>query len=387
MIGDLPFRTPSDVLFWLAIGWVLYGYIGYPVLLALLRFLRPRPVCRAPIVPPLTVIVAVHNGERALRAKLANLLEQDYPPDRYQLIVADDASTDDTPAILAEHAARGVAHVRIAERGGKERAQRAALPHATGEIVIFTDVGTRMARDGLATIVRSFADLSVGCVSSTDRFLDGQGRPAGEGLYVRYEMMLRRLESDVYSLVGLSGSFFAARRSVLEGFSDRLPSDFCTLLGSIRAGLRGVADEEAYGFYADVVHRGDEFGRKVRTVVRGLTAFFSARDLLSPLRNPIFFWQLLSHKFVRWTIPFAMLVALLASLVPALQGSLFFQVVLALQLAAYLHAALAEFFPRLDANILGRTVHFFIVANASILVAWMCYLAGQRVVMWNPTVR
>jgi glycosyltransferase involved in cell wall biosynthesis len=387
MVGDPWTRNASVVLFWLAMGWVLYGYIGYPILLALLRFLRHRPVHRAPIVPPLTVIVASHNGERALRAKLANLLEQDYPPDRYQLIVADDASTDGTPAILAEFAARGVVHVRVAERGGKERAQRAALAHATGEIVIFTDVGTRMAPDGIAMIVRSFADPSVGCVSSTDRFLDEQGRPAGEGLYVRYEMMLRRLETDVHSLVGLSGSFFAARRSVLGDFSDRLPSDFCTLLNSIRAGLRGVADEEACGYYADVVHRGDEFGRKVRTVVRGLAAFFSARDLMSPFRHPVFFWQLLSHKFVRWTIPFAMLVALLASLVLALDGSRGFQVVLALQLAAYLHAALAEFFPGLDASILGRTVHFFVVANASILVAWMRYLAGQRVVMWTPTVR
>ncbi len=244
-----------------------------------------------------------------------------------------------------------------------------------------------MAPDGLSTIVRSFADPSVGCVSSSDRFLDEQGQPAGEGLYVRYEMLLRRLESDVNSLVGLSGSFFAARRCVLGEFSERLPSDFCTLLGAIRAGLRGVADEDAHGFYADVANRGDEFGRKVRTVLRGMAAFFAARDLLNPFRHPLFAWQLVSHKFVRWTVPFAMLVALVTSGLLALWGSVFFRVAFGLQTAVYLYSALAEIFPRLDSNALGRTAHYFVVVNLSILVAWLRYLGGQRVVTWNPSAR
>lgn len=387
MTGHPAIVTTTTVLFWLAVGWVFYGYVGYPLLLALWRIVRRREVARDSVHPPLTVIVAVHNGERSIRGKLENLLEQDYPKGRLQLLVADDASTDGTAAIVAEFADRGVVRIALAERGGKERAQREALGHATGEVVAFTDVGTRMAEDGLSTIVRSFADPGVGCVSSTDRFLDADGQPAGEGLYVRYEMLLRRLETDVHSLVGLSGSFFAARRGVLGAFSDRLPSDFCTLLGSIRAGLRGVADEGAYGLYSDVARRGDEFARKVRTVLRGLAAFFAARDLLNPFRYPLFSWQLVSHKLVRWTVPFAMLVAFVASGLLALGGSVFFRVVFGLQAAVYLYSALAEVFPRLDSNALGRTAHYFVVVNLSILVAWLRYLGGQRVVTWNPSAR
>lgn len=387
MTGNPAIVTTTNVLFWLAVGWVFYGYVGYPLLLALLRSFRRREVVRDAIRPPLTVIVAVHNGARSIGAKLDNLLEQDYPKERLQLLVADDASTDGTAAVVARYADRGVVRIGLPERGGKERAQRAALAHATGEIVAFTDVGTRMAPDGLSTIVRSFADPSVGCVSSTDRFLDPDGKPAGEGLYVRYEMLLRRLESEVNSLVGLSGSFFAARREVLGDFSDRLPSDFCTLLGSVRAGLRGVADEAAHGLYSDVARRGDEFGRKVRTVLRGLAAFFAARDLLDPFRYPLFSWQLLSHKLVRWTVPFAMLIAFVASGLLALWGSAFFRAVFGLQAAVYLYSALAEFFPRLDSNALGRTAHYFVVVNVSILVAWLRYLGGQRVVTWTPSAR
>lgn len=379
--------TVLHVAFWLSVGWVFYGYVGYPLLLALLRTVRRLEVRRAPLTPTLTVIVAVHNGARSIRPKLDNLLEQDYPAERVQWIVADDASTDGTAEIAAEYADRGVRLVRLARRGGKETAQRAAMAHATGEIVAFTDVGTLLAPDGLSRIVESFADPSVGCVSSTDRFIDEQGKPAAEGLYVRYEMLLRRMETDVNSLVGLSGSFFAARRSHVPEFSDRMCSDFCTLFASVRDGLRGVADERAHGHYANLADPAGEFGRKVRTVLRGLTAFFAARDLLNPLRHPLFSWQFLSHKFVRWTVPFAMLGAFGTSAALALTGSRFFLVALGLQLAGYLFALLSEVLPALTASAPGRVLHYFVIVNASILVAWVRYLGGERVVTWNPSTR
>ena len=375
------------LLFWLSVGWVFYGYIGYPLLLALLRSFRRLAVQRAPMTPSLSVIVAVHNGARSIRAKLDNLLEQDYPADLVQVIVADDASTDGTAEIAAGYAGQGVRLVSLARRGGKEWAQRAAMGHVTGEIVAFTDVGTLMARNGLSMIVESFADPSVGCVSSTDRFMDTEGQPAAEGLYVRYEMLLRRMEMDVNSLVGLSGSFFAARRALVPEFSDRMCSDFCTLFASVRAGLRGVADERAYGYYTNIANPAGEFGRKVRTVLRGLTAFFAAHDLLNPLRHPLFSWQFLSHKFVRWTVPFALIGALGASAALALTGSLFFVVIFGIQVAAYLFALLSEASPRLTVGALGRVVHYFVIVNVSIVVAWMRYLGGERVVTWNPSAR
>lgn len=379
--------TALIVVFWLAVGWVFYGYVGYPLLLALARRFRRLQLVRAPMTPPLSVIVAVHNGARSIRAKLDNLLEQDYPADRLQLIVADDASTDGSTEIVREYEARGIRLVRLEQRGGKEQAQRAAMGHVTGEFVAFTDVGTLLAADGLSRIVESFADPSVGCVSSTDRFLDKAGEPAAEGLYVRYEMLLRRMEMDVNSLVGLSGSFFAARRAHIPEFSDRMCSDFCTLFESVRSGLRGVADERAHGYYANIANPAGEFKRKVRTVLRGLTAFFEAHDLLNPLRYPLFVWQFVSHKFVRWTVPFAMLAALGASAALALGGSRFFAALFAAQLAAYTYAVLAELFPGLSLGSLGRVIHYFVIVNASILVAWRRYLGGERVVTWNPSTR
>ena len=132
--------------------------------------------------------------------------------------------------------------VRATERRGKEAAQQLALESASGEILIFSDVATALAPNGVSTIVANFADPTVGCVSSIDRFVDADGRVSGEGAYVRYEMFLRALETRVNSLVGLSGSFFAARREVCARWASDRQSDFSTLLNAVDLGLRGVLD-------------------------------------------------------------------------------------------------------------------------------------------------
>jgi hypothetical protein len=374
-------------VFWLAVGWVVYAYAGYPLALRLLG--RPRPSARASAtpLPVVSVIVAVHNGARLIGSKLDNLLSQDYPHERLEILVADDASSDGSDAVVTEaYGARGVRLVRLSERGGKERAQKEALAVARGAVVVFTDVATKLDRDGITTIVRGFADETVGCVSSADRFLDRDGKPVGEGLYVRYEMALRRLESDVHSLVGLSGSFFAARREVLRDFSDRLPSDFRTALVSVRMGYRAVIDPEARGYYADLSAGGGELQRKVRTVVRGLTTLYEERGILNPFRHGLFAWEVFSHKVVRWTVPLAMVLALATSawLAPR---SVFFAAVLGIQAAGYAYAALAAHVPALSRNPLGRLLPYLLQVNVSIVIAWYRFLRGDRVVFWKPTVR
>jgi len=108
---------------------------------------------------------------------------------------------------------------------------------------------TALATDGVRRIVRAFADPTVGCVSSVDQAVDGTGRPSGEGLYVKYEMLLRRLETKAGSVVGLSGSCFAVRRDVCREWATDVPSDFNTVLCAVRLGLRGVVDGDSVGSY------------------------------------------------------------------------------------------------------------------------------------------
>jgi len=375
-------------VFWFAVAWVAYAYAGYAVALRVLAWLRPRPVLRGEVSARVAVIVTVHNGAGAIREKLENLLDQDYPSDRLEIVVADDGSDDGTDRLVREEfGARGVRLVRLDRRGGKERAQKEAIASCGGDVLVFTDVGTRLDKHGVATIVRSFADSEVGAVSSEDRLLGADGRSTeGEGGYLGYEMALRRLESRAGSLVGLSGSFFAARREVCEDFSDRLASDFRTALRAVRLGMRAVVDEDAIGHYRDVGHGTREFDRKVRTVIRGMTVFFAEASLLNPLRYGLFSWQLLSHKFVRWAVPFAMIAAFGASAALA-PGSRIFALAFALQIAGYVVAITSASIPATIPLGPVRSLRYLVEANAAILVAWVRYLRGERIVTWRPSSR
>src|SRR5262249_35997010 len=155
--------------------------------------------------------------------KIDNALAIDYPG--LEVIVASDCSTDRTDDIVREYAGRGIRLVRAPERLGKENAQEYAIRAAQGDIIVFSDVATWIPADALRKLASYFQTPGVGAVSSEDRFIDQQGGVAGEGVYVRYEMWLRRMESNLAGLVGLSGSFFAARRSICLDWDIHSPSD------------------------------------------------------------------------------------------------------------------------------------------------------------------
>jgi cellulose synthase/poly-beta-1,6-N-acetylglucosamine synthase-like glycosyltransferase len=292
----------TELIFWLSVGLVFYAYAGYPCALAALSLFRSREVRKDDIRPSVSFIVAAHNEEGRLYEKLANTLAQDYPAHLLEIIVSSDCSTDRTDEIALAFGDR-VRLLRAHERRGKEAAQQLAVAAATGQILVFSDVATALAPDGISRIVRNFADATVGCVSSVDRFVDADGRTSGEGAYVKYEMWLRGLESRVNCLVGLSGSFFAARREACRNWAADRQSDFNTLLNVVDMKLRGVSDPESIGCYRNITDDRREFERKVRTVVRGLSVLDGRLRMLNPFRYGLFSWQLASHKLCRWFVP------------------------------------------------------------------------------------
>ena len=371
-------------LFWFCIGGVFYAYFGYPLTLMLLRQFRRREVVRGYTTVPVTLIITAFNEERRIREKLDNTLTLEYPRDQLQILVASDGSTDTTNAIVRSYAERGVELLEVVHRGGKENAQKEAVQYARGEVVVFSDVATVLEPHGLMEIVSNFVDPTVGCVSSEDRLLGQDGKPSGEGFYVRYEMWLRRLESEVYSLVGLSGSFFAARKEVCRDFSGEVQSDFRTLLSSIKLGLRGVCDPKAIGSYLNIADEKQEFARKVRTVLRGLTVFFNHLEFLNIFRYGLFSYLYFCHKLLRWLVPFFLFGAFISNVFLA-GSSIFF---LLLFLGQVLFYSIGIYgWVRHSLQRAWKIPHYFLVVNAAILVAWGQYLTGKRVVLWTPSQR
>jgi cellulose synthase/poly-beta-1,6-N-acetylglucosamine synthase-like glycosyltransferase len=364
----------------LSAGWIGFAYVGYPAILWLLARFSPRPVRSGEAFPDVSVIIAVHNGGARLARKLDATLELDYPGE-VEVIVASDGSTDETDAIAGSRSDRGVRLVRTEERRGKEAAQARAIAAARSEILVFTDLGAELERGALRAIVRPFADPSVGCVSSEDD-VESQG---GEGVYVRLEMALRRWESRASALVGLSGSFFAARRSLCDPWPPELASDFRMALEASRRGLRAIAEPGARARFAAVESPTSEWGRKVRTVRRGIAVLSAYRELLHPRYGRVAL-SLWGHKLARFTSPLALVVLLAASAGGAYESALAMALLVA-QLSVYalgLASLLSRPFSRWR---LTRLVGFFLLVNASILVAWAYHLSGRRAVMWQPTQR
>jgi hypothetical protein len=351
----------------------------------MLAQVQNRPVRKSAATPPVTCIITVYNEEARIAAKLENTIGQDYPG-ALEIVVASDCSTDGTDAIVRGFAPR-VRLVRAPERLGKEAAQQLAIAKSSGTILVFSDVATSLDSTGISTLVQNFGDPTVGCVSSIDRVVDAEGRISGEGAYVRYEMLLRRLESRVNSLVGLSGSLFAARREVCNRWASDRQSDFSTLLNTVALGLRGVIDPDSVGYYTNVCDRRLELERKIRTVVRGIAVVSSNRRLLNPLRRPLFAWQLASHKICRWLVPFAMLAALASAALLAPRGAgtagSVHVLLLGLQLGFYLAAAAGL----ATGSRALRLPAYFVLVNFAILAAWIRYARGERMTTWRPSTR
>jgi len=374
----------AEIAFWCSVALVLYAYLGYPCALLALCAFRDRPVQKARTwsrPPRVSFIITVHNEEARIRDKIENTLGQDYPAEALEIIVASDCSTDRTDDIARRYEGRARL-VRAPERGGKEAAQKLALQSASGEILIFSDASTALAPDGVTTMVANFADPTVGCVSSIDRFVDGDGRVSGEGAYVRYEMFLRALETRVNSVVGLSGSFFAARREVCQRWAADRQSDFSTLLNAVEMGLRGVLDERSAGYYRNIADDRRELERKIRTVVRGISVLVTNARMMNPLRHGLFAWQLASHKLCRWLVPHAMVAAALSNLLLVSHSPLY-AVTMLLQCGFYA-AAVAGL--RTGAARL-RIPAYLVLANAGVLMAWLRFVAGERIAVWNPSDR
>ena len=373
-------------VFWSAAGFLIYTFAGYPLLLWLISLWHSRPHQRAAVQPKVSLIVPAHNEAALLKSKIENSLELAYPKDKLEIILASDASDDNTADIGRSFAKDGVKLVEIADRRGKHYAQMVARDVSQGEILVFTDASVQLESDVLQRIVSNFADPSVGCVSSEDQVVKPKRSWVGEQFYVLFEMWLRSLEARVGSQVSVSGSFFAARREVCKAWHPEQSSDFFIPLHAVAQGRRAITDPECHGHYTVVRSEKAELHRKVRTIVHGLAVFFSHLEMLNPLRYGFFSWQLISHKLFRWLVPFGMLCLLVSNGFLWKIGA-FYRVSLVLQAGVYGSALLALGTDRFAQFKAFRLASFFLLGNAATLMAWVKFCSGERFAAWQPTRR
>jgi len=288
---------------------LVYTYAGYPALLWVFGRIAPK---RVPSVtdahdwPQISISVPAYNEETQIEELIKSLLALDYPKDRVQILVISDASSDRTDEIVGRYGEQGIELLRLEERGGKTKAENAAAPHLTGEIIVNTDASIRIAPDAMKPLLAVFSDPAIGCASGRDVSVSGKTATAnaGESGYVGYEMAIRDLETRVHGIVGASGCFYAIRAHLHRlPLPESLSRDFAAALHTREHGYRPVSVNQAVCFVPRTPSLRKEYRRKVRTITRGMRTLWHKRALMNPFRFGWFSWMLLSHKVCRWALP------------------------------------------------------------------------------------
>jgi cellulose synthase/poly-beta-1,6-N-acetylglucosamine synthase-like glycosyltransferase len=378
----------------LPVGIAVYAYVGYPLLLKLTA--SQRRDANTPAAefewPYITITVPCYNEERSIRETLEALLAVDYPPDRRQVLVISDASSDNTDNIVREFADRGVELLRLDTRRGKSAAENAAGYAARGSIIVNTDATIRILPTALKALVRAFSDPSVGVASGRDvsvasvtDAVEATGA-SGESGYVGYEMNIRALETQVRSIVGASGCFYGIRASLYDSeFPETLSRDFASALMAEENGYRAVSVNEAVCLVPRTKSLASEFRRKIRTMARGLQTLWFKRRLMNPFTHGAFAWMLFSHKLCRWLVYPALPIAAVALVIASFHSGGWLLLLIA-SIMVGLIGLIGIRWPH-TAPRLVRIAGFALASNVAGILAWIQVIRNRRLAVWEPTRR
>ena len=360
-------------IFWASLGGLVWTHLGYPVAAATLARLRRRPVARQDIEPTVTLIVPAHDEEDVIGRRVENLLELDYPGEKLSIVVASDGSTDRTDEIVAGY---GDPRLRLlaCERGGKLPSMNRAVRESESDLLAFGDANATWAPDALRKLVRNFADPEIAYACGQVRFQrqDGTNR---EGVYWRYEMWLRRSESELGSITGGNGAIYAVRRSDYVEWPFGHDLGFPNLM--VQKGRRAIYEPEALAYEKPSRDNEDEFRRKVRMLPWSWRHLFEARSLRGV--PPIYLAELLSHRVLRYGSGF-LHIALLATSIALVDDGWPYAAALVAQ-AAWLALAAAG---KLKLPVPGAGLaYYYLLMTAATMVALGRYLREGAPLMWE----
>jgi len=375
----------AEIALLFCISAIAYVYFMYPLLVIIMGRLFARPVVQDEIAPSISVIITAYNEEKGIRAKLENTIALHYPKEKLEIIVASDCSSDQTEDIVRSFESSGVKLHRCSERLGKTVAQRAAVRESTGEILVLSDATTIYRIDALERIVKNFADPGVGCVAGQLIYSqDGGDIDRNCKSYWSFEKLLKQSESSVGTLIGVSGCLYAVRRNCFSNLAPDMIDDFVVATETYLKGLRSVYEPEAVAIETANSRSRDEFRMRVRVIEQTLRALFKYRSVLDPFRHSLFAFQLISHKVLRYAVPFLLIFTLILSTV-LIHGPLLYKLLLAAQVIFYL-LALAG----LCADRLGRKLgplsipYYFVLVNAAVIAASYKFCRGDAQIIWTP---
>jgi cellulose synthase/poly-beta-1,6-N-acetylglucosamine synthase-like glycosyltransferase len=383
----------------LAIALVAYSYAGYPIVLSIIASLvqlmadvryvfgkSDRRRHAESELPEIAIIISAYNEERHIRERVENLLDLDYPAEKWTAYIGSDGSSDATAAILSEYQDARIRALAFEVNRGKANVLNDLVERTAAPILVFSDANTQFDRQALRLLVAPFGKPGVGGVSGELR-LRSSGGNNQDSLYWKVEQCLKYFEARIGGLLGANGAIYAIRKALWQPLRpDTICDDFCVAMNVSAAGYRLVYEPAAWAAEDTPEAITEEYQRRVRIGIGNFQAL---------MRHPEYLWRAslatsfayLSHKVLRWIAPHLLAVGLLASL--ALSGDPFWLTFSALQILAYLAAGL---FYWVDVKgrplpTLLRIVAFLFALNWAFLVASFRYASGRYKGSWRTSAR
>ncbi len=378
--------------FWLMVFVIFYTYVGYPVLLWIGAGMGKKQVQANAFQPSVTVLVAAYNEEEVIEEKIRNTLSLDYPAGLLKVVVIADGSADATVEKVKQFP--DVTLLFEAARKGKAAAINRAMPFISSDIVVLTDANTFLDHGTIRELASYFADDSIGGVAGVKKVIevkqDGEVG-TGEGLYWKYESMLKSLEAQFYTVVGAAGELFALRRSDFVPISEAALTDDFYLSLSINLRNKRIAyASKAVATETPSATYGDEWKRKVRIAAGGFQSLILFKEAFNISKYPRLAFQFFSHRAMRWVAcaP-AFLFLFLINLVLYVQGAgLFYEYTLWMQVILYACALMGGLLPApFQSFPIFSIPYYFVFMHAAMLGGAYRFFTGKQTVLWEKARR
>ncbi len=376
-----------EIIFYFFCFIIFYVYIGYPLIIYIVAAINQKTVKKDDnFEPTVSLVISAYNEEEVIEEKIKNCLSLDYPRHRLEMIIFSDASTDQTSDIISKFEKDGIKLLQLTERRGKTAGQNMAVAEATGEIIVFSDANAFYRQDAIRKIVRNFNDPSVGCVCGELIYFNENESLIGdaESVYWDYEKFIKRKEDRAASILGANGSIYAVRKELFVTLADEIISDFIEPFKIIEQGYRVVYEPYAYSFEQSTTNFIEEYHRKKRIINRSLYSLMYFKSFLNPSKYPLLSFQLISHKILRWLIPFYLVIIFVVNIF--LLDKLFFQISFGLQIIFYLTALLGYVLEKNSwHSVVFYTPFYFCLVNIASFEAVITVLFKRKnVITWNP---
>ena len=389
-------------LFWGLLFIVFYAYLGYGVCLFILVKIKrcfqhsALPSYDESNMPDVVFIVAAYNEEDYIEEKIKNCLQFDYPKEKIEFWFVTDGSSDRTALLVEKFPILPGQTVKLFHspaRKGKIAAVERVMAFVQAPITIFTDANTDVNAQAIKNIVRHYADPKVGAVAGEKRIAlgeTGDATGAGEGIYWKYESLLKKWDSELYSTIGAAGELFSIRTELYHHVPpDTLIEDFVMTMGIAMRGYKIVYEPDAYAVESSSASISEELKRKIRIAAGALQATLRLRGLLNPFRYGVLTFQYISHRVLRWTLaPLALPIIFLLNIYLASNGHIVYKTLMVCQICFYLFAMLGYIFERKQLKIKAFFVpYYFCMMNYAMYRGFFRLAGGRQSVVWEKAKR